>query len=215
MMDVPIWLGFAMTSRPFHPLVCTLLLPNSTISGSRLAPQLHGAPLHNAPFRRNIARTLDTASTARYERTFAPNSSRENSCANRRRTSTNGAPVRTCNELIARSCRAPSSPGSKRDFIENLILNLRRMLRRALRLVGALAHRLPLCANRRITPSRPTKGQVCRIEARWTHAGDQNRRGAISRATAYPLKASRTLADLRVSVDPKASRCSRPKPATA
>jgi hypothetical protein len=47
---------------------------------------------------------------------------------------------------------------------------------------------------------------VCRIEARWTHAGDQNRRGAISRATAYPLKASRTLADLRVSVDPKAPR---------
>src|ERR1700757_2502657 len=131
----PFWLGFAMTSRPFHQLVCTLLLPNSTVSCSCLAPQLPGASLHNAPSRRNIARTLDTVSTARYERTFAPNSSRENSCANRRRTCTNGAPVRTCNELIARSCRATSLPGLKRDFIENLILNLRRILSRTLRLV--------------------------------------------------------------------------------
>jgi len=72
----------------------------------------------HAAFRRNIPRTLDAVRTARYERTLAPSSSLENSCANRRRTSAGDAPVRSHNELIARSCLAASWPDSKSDFIE-------------------------------------------------------------------------------------------------
>ncbi len=70
-----------------------------------------------AAVRRNIARTLDDVRTARYERTLAPSSSRENSFVNRLRTSASGAPVRSRNELMARSCRTASFPGSKGAFI--------------------------------------------------------------------------------------------------
>ena len=69
-------------------------------------------------FRRNIARTLDAVSTARYERTLAPSSSRENSSANRLRTSASGAPVRSRNELIARSCLRASLLRSKSELTE-------------------------------------------------------------------------------------------------
>ena len=86
-------------------------------------------PERYALFRRNIARTLDAVSTARYERTLAPSSSLENSCANRLRTSASGAPVRSHNELIARSCLIASLPVSKSELIKTPTVKLTRVLR--------------------------------------------------------------------------------------
>src|SRR5256885_9975262 len=101
-------------------------------------------PGHYALFRRNIARTLDAVSTARYERTLAPSSSLENSCANRLRTSASGTPVRSHNELIARSCLIASLPVSKSELIKTPTVKLTRMLRLSPAAVGALTHSLPL-----------------------------------------------------------------------
>src|SRR5580658_10129225 len=70
--------------------------------------------------RRNIARTLDAVRTARYERTLAPRPSLEYSCAKRLRTFACGAPVRSHNEVTARSCLTASLSGSKSGLIETL-----------------------------------------------------------------------------------------------
>ena len=121
--------------------------PSVRHSGGLLVPhsfQLAGEPLRSdwrrivmhdclpgryALFRRNIARTLDAVSTARYERTLAPSSSLENSCANRLRTSASGAPVRSHNELIARSYLIASLPVSKSELIKTPTVKLTRVLR--------------------------------------------------------------------------------------
>src|SRR2546430_16726509 len=54
---------------------------------------------------------------------------RSNSCANRLRTSASGAPVRSHNELIARSYLIASLPVSKSELIKTPTVKLTRVLR--------------------------------------------------------------------------------------
>lgn len=91
---------------------------NSSVSRFDLIGVMHGRPPgHYASFRRNIAhvgRRQDRKVRANSGTRFEP----ENSCVNRLRTSASGAPVRSHNEAIARSCLTASLPGSKSEFIE-------------------------------------------------------------------------------------------------
>src|SRR6266513_894121 len=105
-----------------------LLVPHSfQLAGEPLRSDWRRIVMHDClPGRYALFRRV---STARYERALAPSSSLENPCANRLRTSASGAPVRSHNELIARSCLIASLPVSKSELIKTPTVKLTRMLR--------------------------------------------------------------------------------------